>query len=67
VYLAIGVAGRQDVRSVDERVMRTPGRWENAGAAYRSIVMSSVKNSTLAIVLEEDPRKPSSDQPATLV
>jgi hypothetical protein len=31
----------------------------NGDAAYRSIVVSSVKNSTPAMVLEEDPSKPS--------
>jgi hypothetical protein len=59
VYLSPGEAGRLDVRSVDKRVMRTARFWVNGSAAYRGLVVSSVKNSTPAMVLEEDPSKPS--------
>jgi hypothetical protein len=58
-YLVTGEAGRLDVRSVDKRVMRTAGFWVNARAAYRGPVVSLVKNSTPAMVLEEDPSEPS--------
>jgi hypothetical protein len=59
VYLSTGEAGRLDVRSVDKRVMRTASFWVSDNAAYRGIVVSSVKNSTPTIVLEEDPSEPS--------
>ena len=53
-----GEAGRLDVRSVDKRVMRTTGLW-GGRAVYRGPVVSLVKNSTSAMVLEEDPSEPS--------
>jgi hypothetical protein len=59
VYLSTGEAGRLDVRSVDKRVMRTVSFWVSDNAAYPRIVVSSVKNSTSAMVLEEDPSEPS--------
>jgi hypothetical protein len=59
VYLSTGEAGRLDVRSVDKRVMRTVVLWVSDRAAYRGIVVSSVRNSTPAMVLEEDPSEPS--------
>ena len=59
VYLSTGEAGRLDVRSVDKRVRRTAASWVNDNAASRGTVVSSVKNSTPAMVLEEDPSEPS--------
>jgi hypothetical protein len=38
--------------------MRTAGFWVSDGAAFRGTVVS-VKNSTPAMVLEEDPSEPS--------
>ena len=58
-YLATGEAGRLDVRSVDKRVMRTASFGVSDHAGYRGMVVSSVKNSTPAMVLEEDPSEPS--------
>lgn len=58
-YLATGEAGRLDVRSVDKRVMRTADFWVRERAVYRGPVVSLVKNSSPAMVLEEDPSKPS--------
>jgi hypothetical protein len=37
-----GEAGRLDVRSVDERVMRTAGFLASSNAAYRGIVVGSM-------------------------
>jgi hypothetical protein len=39
--------------------MRTVGLWVNDDAAYRGNAASLVKNSTPAMVVEEDPSEPS--------
>jgi hypothetical protein len=45
--------------------MRTASFWVTDRAAYRGLVVSSVKNSTPAMVLEEDPSKPSVNMSVT--
>jgi hypothetical protein len=59
-------AGRLDVRSVDERVMRTATFLALANAVSRGIVVSSGHASTLARVLDEDRRRPAVNKSVTL-
>ena len=61
-------AGRLDVRSVDERVMRTATflALDNAVSRGIGIVVSSGHASTLARVLDEDRRRPAVNKSVTL-
>ena len=61
-------ADRRDVSSVDERVMRTAELYARTHPAYRDRVVSSVNDSTLARMPEEeeDRRQPAVNKSVTL-